>query len=300
VLQLCSYSLCRCERGYTSGGSPPFCAAFPSLVLNNQTVDGTLSDGSSSGRLRTGADTRWVIQPVGEFRVINIVLTLFNPEFMNGTSKTTKTSYQVNVDKGKGLFAGSQVFYFTSNMFGPGVVSKKENIHVIDKTATLHFFSDSEDGPHFHAVYNTSMACPAGYRVDPTGSTCEVDVYVEPAELSKSAQIGLMACIGFCLVLSLVYTALLVRFKSHRVVHAASPLFCFIFTFGINLLFVAAFLMVQEQSPVFCQLQAWFFNLGFTLAYGSLFIKTWRLHKIFNVCLRCSSMLFALRFSSCS
>ena len=52
-----TYSFCNCERGYTSGGLPPNCAAFPATVGLNSSASGVFSDGSSSGRLRTGTDS---------------------------------------------------------------------------------------------------------------------------------------------------------------------------------------------------------------------------------------------------
>ena len=95
------YSTCTCERGYTSGGLPPKCAAFPSLISFNTSMGGVFSDGASSGRLRTGADTQWVVSPPGDFRAINIILTLNNP-FLSSTngSGTKNDGYQISVTNG--------------------------------------------------------------------------------------------------------------------------------------------------------------------------------------------------------
>jgi gamma-aminobutyric acid type B receptor len=106
---------------------------------------------------------------------------------------------------------------------------------------------------------------------------------VEPAELSPATQLALTFLVGCCFVVSCVFGGLLYKYRSHRVIHAASPVFCAIFVLGSFLLFGSALTMIQTQSQSLCMLQSWLFNIGFTLSYGSLFTKTWRLHKIFNV-----------------
>ena len=40
---------------------------------------------------------------------------------------------------------------------------------------------------------------------------------------------------------------------------------------------------VSEQNmQILCQAKIWLISAGFTLVYGSLFAKTWRIHKIFT------------------
>jgi hypothetical protein len=64
--------------------------------------------------------------------------------------------------------------------------------------------------------------------------------------------------------------------------HASSPIFMALFIFGICLLFFAVLAKIQNQTNQTCSIQPWLFHLGFSVSYGSLFAKTWRLHKIFN------------------
>jgi len=54
---------------------------------------------------------------------------------------------------------------------------------------------------------------------------------------------------------------------------------------GIVLLLGSVFLLgidgdsVPVDFQVVCQLRAWFLSLGFTLAFGAMFSKVWRVHR---------------------
>jgi gamma-aminobutyric acid type B receptor len=107
-------------------------------------------------------------------------------------------------------------------------------------------------------------------------------IYNPSADLPVGAQMGLNALTALCICFTICTAYLMFRWRNHRVMHASSPKFMGLFVFGIFILFCAAFAMIQPQSTISCAAQPWLFHFGFTVSYGSLFAKTWRLHKIFN------------------
>jgi hypothetical protein len=71
--------------------------------------------------------------------------------------------------------SSSQTFYFSSDVFLHGdATSRVVVVPVVGKNALIHFFSNSEAGPHFTATFNTTNICPAGYVVDRAGGSCIV------------------------------------------------------------------------------------------------------------------------------
>lgn len=81
-------------------------------------MGGVFSDGASSGRLRTGADTQWVVSPPGDFRAINIILTLNNPFSGNTNGSGTKNDgYQISITNGMFSTVRAAAGSFFANVF---------------------------------------------------------------------------------------------------------------------------------------------------------------------------------------
>jgi hypothetical protein len=70
--------------------------------------------------------------------------------------------------------------------------------------------------------------------------------------------------------------------RRHRLLLIESPLLCAFFVGGIALLYVAATVSMQRQTSALCSTQLWLYHVGFSAAFGSLFLKTWRLVQIFG------------------
>lgn len=51
--------------------------------------------------------------------------------------------------------------------------------------------------------------------------------------------------------------------------------FIFIFSSGLDGRFVSS-----DNYPGVCQARVWLLTLGFTLAYGAMFSKVWRVHRL--------------------
>jgi len=71
-------------------------------------------------------------------------------------------------------------------------------------------------------------------------------------------------------------------YKADRVIHSASPTFLYLLCVGALLMSLAVVLTVVPQSTGVCSARLFLVNLAFMIGFGSLFLKTYRLHKIFN------------------
>ena len=88
------------------------------------------------------------------------------------------------------------------------------------------------------------------------------------------AAIGLLLCIGTA--------ASLVIFKQRTVYRSASIAFLALINFGLCLLFLSAITVVQSPSPASCGSLAWLFTFGWAFTFKPLFLKMYRIYKIFN------------------
>ena len=69
--------------------------------------------------------------------------------------------------------------------------------------------------------------------------------------------------------------------RTHPVIRAATPVFCGLLLFGCVCMTVSNYFFTLDANDVHCTLSNWFLFVGFTLTFSSLFIKTFRIWKIF-------------------
>jgi len=99
-------------------------------------------------------------------------------------------------------------------------------------------------------------------------------------DTSERVMVGFnTVCIGVCLaVMALVF------FKRQQpVFKAASPLFCMAIILGAVLMLTSNYFDTLTTNDAHCAARAWLLSLGFTLMFASLFVKTFRLWRIFCV-----------------
>jgi hypothetical protein len=145
----------------------------------------------------------------------------------------------------------------------------------------------------FSSAVNVQVCtpCPFGSETSPDRSQCycssDPSAKLSPPCLENIALDGPAQIIvlflgfsGFVLLLLLMY--LIYRFRTNRVIHSASPVYCFIIVSGGLLVILSVIIAALGRTPSACTARVWFLNLGFTMTFGALFVKTYRLHKIFN------------------
>ncbi|KAJ7383923.1 hypothetical protein OS493_024608 [Desmophyllum pertusum] len=131
--------------------------------------------------------------------------------------------------------------------------------------------------------YNDSFEWEGG-RVPVDGVKIIQTLYQE--SLNTTVTFYVLACAGmlfclFCLLLNFVY-------RKHRFIKMSSPKFNNITVVGCLICYVEVFLSAYSSSakavhdPSLCYISACLLSTGFTLAFGGIFVKTWRVYKIFT------------------
>jgi gamma-aminobutyric acid type B receptor len=110
--------------------------------------------------------------------------------------------------------------------------------------------------------------------------TCDItdDKFVIPAGLSGAA----IALNAIGIIIAMVMFGLIMSKKNHMVIRAASPRFLGVIIFGCILGYAANLLAAFEMTTAFCCAQLWMGDVAFSLVFGSLFAKNFRLAKLFN------------------
>mmetsp|Transcript_2777 Transcript_2777/g.5792 ORF Transcript_2777/g.5792 Transcript_2777/m.5792 type:complete len:1366 (+) Transcript_2777:83-4180(+) len=101
-----------------------------------------------------------------------------------------------------------------------------------------------------------------------------------PIDSGAGTLIALLAIVGtiFCGLFS-VY--IIVKAK-HPVIKSSQPMFCIVFATGCALICLQILSFLGEATNTSCALRNWLFNCLFTLAFGSIFAKTWRVWRVFS------------------
>ncbi|VDN56585.1 unnamed protein product [Dracunculus medinensis] len=99
--------------------------------------------------------------------------------------------------------------------------------------------------------------------------------------------LSLLSSIG--VLLALFFLSINVRYRYHRLIKMSSPNMNNIIIVGSILTYISVVLLgfdtrfVSSQTFItLCYAKTWVLCLGFTLAFGSMFSKTWRVHSIFT------------------
>ncbi|WAR11603.1 Y1760-like protein [Mya arenaria] len=74
-----------------------------------------------------------------------------------------------------------------------------------------------------------------------------------------------------------------VQYRDVKVLKAASPVLLRIVLLGAFLLYCPLVVSYFEVSVVTCCLRFWFREIGFSISYGALLLKTWRISVVFRV-----------------
>ncbi|XP_072016481.1 gamma-aminobutyric acid type B receptor subunit 2-like [Amphiura filiformis] len=146
-------------------------------------------------------------------------------------------------------------------------------------------FTDNEEGGVFEMVGN--FIWPGGHV--PLDHTPK-DV-IKVLNVHKGISVALytamstLAIIG--ILMALFFLAFNLRYREKRFVKMSSPNLNNLIILGSVLVYATIFVGGLDSNLVslaveaqFCQLRVWLLSLGFVLAFGSMFSKTWRVHKI--------------------
>ncbi|PFX27466.1 Gamma-aminobutyric acid type B receptor subunit 2 [Stylophora pistillata] len=91
------------------------------------------------------------------------------------------------------------------------------------------------------------------------------------------------------IIIAVVFLAFNISHSSHRFIKMSSPRLNNVIVVGAILIYIAGILLgidgtfasIDIEAVFRCRLSTWVACLGFTLGFGGMFLKTWRVHKIF-------------------
>lgn len=130
-----------------------------------------------------------------------------------------------------------------------------------------------------------SFWCTNGFSVLNSSLTVSVNINVVPIDYDTtiSARWGAGTANIVGIVVSVVGAFLTLIYRHRRPIYSASVSFLLISWVGFTLLFASGLISIlQVTGNDICQIRPWLFNYGFTLVMGSLFLKTYHIHSIFN------------------
>ncbi|CAM1321031.1 GABBR2 (predicted) [Pycnogonum litorale] len=123
-------------------------------------------------------------------------------------------------------------------------------------------------------------------RVPPMDRTL---VVIEPSRVSLTiySALATLACCG--IVLAFVFLVINIHNRNERYIKMSSPYLNNLIIIGCILTYTSVILLGLDSSlanvnnfAYICAARAWVLMSGFTLAFGSMFSKTWRVHTIFT------------------
>uniref|UniRef100_T1IUR5 G-protein coupled receptors family 3 profile domain-containing protein n=1 Tax=Strigamia maritima TaxID=126957 RepID=T1IUR5_STRMM len=96
---------------------------------------------------------------------------------------------------------------------------------------------------------------------------------------------GVVSILGIIIAIGLLIFTIV--FGSRRFIELSHPVCNMITLIGIIMCLLSVIFLgidgrfvTPTQYPIVCQARAWILTVGFTLAYGSMFTKIWRVHRI--------------------
>lgn len=95
------------------------------------------------------------------------------------------------------------------------------------------------------------------------------------------------------IVLAVIVLIVNCMYRKHKVIKASSPYLNFVIALGCIMGFTTVLVMSTDSFkvhfdlslsafPFLCNVRVWLLTIGFTLAFGALFAKTWRIYVIFR------------------
>lgn len=120
------------------------------------------------------------------------------------------------------------------------------------------------------------LPCAEGCEACVDGSPCVVSLNW----VMRTAVLILSCIIICCLPVVALFTW---KYGNVKVVRAASPVLLRVITLGAFFIYCTTIVMYPRPNVVTCTAQVWLREIGFSLTYGALMLKTWRISVIFRV-----------------
>ncbi|XP_072171332.1 gamma-aminobutyric acid type B receptor subunit 2-like [Diadema setosum] len=108
-------------------------------------------------------------------------------------------------------------------------------------------------------------------------------------QVSRELFISMLTFSIIGIVLAIAFLAFNVHYRDEKLIKMSSPNMNNIIIGGCILIYVTAILLGvdirlldENNLKIMCQARTWIFAIGFTLSFGAMFSKTWRVYSIFT------------------
>lgn len=162
----------------------------------------------------------------------------------------------------------------------------KDGYYFPDPSANPRYFNGSEIEAEFakkvkgesnrYDVYFECKVCATGCDTCEDSSPCILSL----DWLTRSLLLGISCIIMCCIPLLVWFT---VQYRDVKVMKAASPVLLRLIVLGAFFLYCPLITGYFEASVLTCILRCWFREIGFSISYGALLLKTWRISVVFRV-----------------
>ncbi|XP_076323400.1 gamma-aminobutyric acid type B receptor subunit 2-like isoform X2 [Tachypleus tridentatus] len=114
-------------------------------------------------------------------------------------------------------------------------------------------------------------------------------VVIQPSRVRFTIYVVIVIFAILGIMMASVFLVINIQFRNQRYIKMSSPYMNNIIIIGCMLTYTSVILLgldsgltSEESFPYICTARAWVLMNGFTLAFGSMFSKTWRVHAIFT------------------
>ena len=104
----------------------------------------------------------------------------------------------------------------------------------------------------------------------------------KPVFYAETGERIMLAINSICILLCLLLTGFVLQNWKTPVIRAATPSFCLVIIFGGIMMLISNYFNTLVVNNAHCAVSTWFLTLGFQIVFCSLFIKTFRIWKIFH------------------
>lgn len=131
-----------------------------------------------------------------------------------------------------------------------------------------------------------------GFPIYWRGSSPPIDYTIQkltPFRINRTLfiVISVLAILG--VILACIFLAINLKFRNQRYIKMSSPYLnnliiigCILTYLSVIILGLDSSLTSEQNFAIICRARAWVLMAGFTLAFGSMFSKTFRVHSIFT------------------
>ncbi|CAL8101547.1 unnamed protein product [Orchesella dallaii] len=179
--------------------------------------------------------------------------------------------------KGLGFRRGSYRCICKDGFYFPNVSSphKYYNGTLLEEEYEKKFDSNETSYYDWEGTFEC-LRCPGGCDTCVDDRPCVVSLNW----LMRSAILILQCAIILMLPIVGLFTF---KYSDVKVVRAASPVLLRFIVLGAFFIYCTILVMYPSPSVITCTLRVWLREIGFSLAYGALMLKTWRISVIFRV-----------------